>query len=442
MPEEIKIKTKYEFFKTDSKVKANAPESESTDRNPWVWVNAAKEGQVIGINNELFTITREGLESSVGTWKDGQIFNNHNDLVDGFKIYDDKFTSPFLSFLLDEEIAKRVENEGGGSIDALAIAIDDNKIRKMSGIGYSILSKGTTPSCTHEAGCGTILAHAPLADVNAKWSFDEGDYSIDELENACAWKDENKTDRAKEDYKFAFKLPNGTIVWDGLKTAMTALNETIQDVNIPSKDRNLIYNILATGYKLFDKEPPGLNLGIQSDAKNENKGGNKNMADEKREVVFTQEQVAEIKASAIEEVREQLGNEYKVGITDLETAQAAKVKELSDAHDKELETTRATAMKQATLMESVSTKYGLSEEAKKTLLDAKTIEDALTLFSTLEVATAEPVIAAKGGAKKGGGIIMGAGAEGTEKKIRKIEEVGSYDPRTQKWIPTYREEVI
>jgi hypothetical protein len=93
------------------------------------------------------------------------------------------------------------------------------------------------------------------------------------------------------------------------------------------------------------------------------------------------------------------------------------------------------------MIESLSTKFALSPEAKKTLIDAKSIEDVYTLLATLKVEKAEPVVAAEGGAK-GHGITMGSEIEANAPKTRKVEEIGSYNPHTGKYVPTYREELI
>ena len=352
MEKTIPFSTKYEFFGTEKDaIKGSAPTNDTVDKLPRVWINAAKEGQVLSINGHSCTMTKEGLESSLGTWKDGFIGEDHKLLTPGFKIYEDRFESPFLSFLLDKETAKRVEEAGGGSIDGIATHIKDNKILKMAGVGYSILSRGNTPSCTHEAGCG---------------------------------------------FPIAGEAPN-------------------------KEDRNL-----------------------ESESKIKNDGGKENMADEKHEpeTMFSTKQVAEIRAAAVAEVTNHLGNEYKAGVADLKTAQTAELKKLGDVHAAELIEQRTHVMEQATMMEKLGTMYALSDEAKKGLTEAKTLEEALTFFAGLKVEKAEPVIAAKDGGQTGGGIIMGGAAQDPGPKVRKVLEVGNFNPITQKWEDRYREEVI
>lgn len=383
MSKEIEFSSNYEFFNTDPKVIADAPNMNQVDSLPRVWVNGAKEGQVINVKGKICSMTREGLESSLGSWKDGIIFDNHSKQRAGFKIYDDRFESPFLAFLLDKVTADSLEKSGGGSIDGIALKIADNKILKMRGVGYSILEKGIVPSCTKEAGCGI-----PLAGNGTSANTDS---------------DENE------------------------------LNAILDNVNIPESAKESITNIVLE----LKSATSGKEIKI--------KGGIKNMVDtkeEKPEVSYTKDQVAEIRAAAVTDTTEQLGNEHKVAMAELETVQKTAMDELKTSHIKALETQRTEVQKQSAMIESLATKYGLSDEAKKGLTDAKTIEDALTLFAGLEVKQAEPIVAAEAGKPQGGGILMGAAIEGKKPEIRKIEEIGTWDPYTKQYVPTYREEVI
>jgi hypothetical protein len=451
MTEDVKFQTKYELFDEGAgSIKAGgaAPDPTIIDGLPRVWVNTAKEGQVIDVQGVICSMTREGLESSVGTWKDGKILDNHKTPRSGFKIYDDKFESPFLAFLLDEQTVKSLKDSGGGSIDAIATKVQDKKILKMAGVGYSILETGITPSCTKEAGCGIPIAGVtPLADVGTEWDFDKADYTIDQLEVACAWQNvtKPKDERTKEDYELAYKTADGKIVLGGVEAAMTALNEAPQDVNIPSKDRKSIYNILAAGYKLFDREPPELKSAIAAEAGLKKNGGIAmgEKEEEKEEVTFTSTQVADLKAAAVAEATETLVNAQKVAATDMETAHTAALKALGETHTAEMETQKIEVQRQTALVDQLATMYALSDEAKKGLTEAKSVEDVFTLFSTLKVEKAEPVIAAKGGkGTEGGGIVMGAVVEGKAPEVLKTEEVGTYDPYTRKYVPSFREEVI
>jgi hypothetical protein len=141
----------------------------------------------------------------------------------------------------------------------------------------------------------------------------------------------------------------------------------------------------------------------------------KKMADEKREkqeVSFSEDQVATMKAEAVKTVGEQLTATHKVEISDLEKAHAAE-----------------------------TTKFALSPDAKKALIDAKSVEDVYTLLATLKVEKAEPVVAAEGAAATGCGIVLGSEIEGKAPETVKIEQVGDYDPYTGKYKPSYREEL-
>jgi hypothetical protein len=414
-------------------------------------VGAAKEGQVIALKDGLGVITREGLESSVGTWKDGSIFDNHKTIKAGFTIHGDKFISPYLYFLLDEVIVAHLGKSAGGSIDALAMKVDGNKVIGMKGVGYSVISPGLVPSCTKEAGCGIPIAgEVKLADIDTEWDFKNQDYSLEQLEIASAWKDITKPqeERTEEDYKLVYKQPDGLIVWRGVHAAMSALNGDQQDVNISRKDRESVYDILSAAYKLFEKEPPELKQKIKGEIKN-NGGSKRKMADKtpevKPEVTFSPTQVAEIKAAAIAEVTEQLGNAHKVAVAGAEEAKTAEIQALTEAHTAELEAQRDAVTKQVGMVESLATQYSLSEDAKKVLTEAKTLEDALALFAGL---TITKPIAGKGAAEgtgsekpdKGGGVIEGAGKiEAKAPETIKVEEVGTFNPYTKKYEPTYRE---
>jgi hypothetical protein len=444
MPDELKIKTDYEIINAEGTGPSDIPIPLTQ------WIPAAKEGQVISLQDGLGVITREGLESSVGTWKNGNIFDNHKTLKAGFTIHGDKFISPYLYFLLDDIIVAHLGKSAGGSIDALAMKVDGNKVIGMKGVGYSVISPGLVPSCTKEAGCGIPIAgEVKLADIDTKWDFKNQDYSLEQLEIASAWKDITKPqeERTEEDYKLVYKQPDGKIVWRGVHAAMSILNRDQQDVNISREDRESVYDILSAAYKLFEKEPPELKQKSKVEIKN-NGGSKRKMVDKipevKPEVTFSPTQVAEIKAAAIAEVTEQLGNAHKAGVADMEAIKAAELKTLGEAHTAELEAQREAVTKQVGMVEALATQYSLSEEAKKALSDAKTLEDALALFAGLTIT--KPIAgkgAAEGGKEdKGGGVIEGAGKiEAKAPETVKIEEVGNFNPYTKKYEPTYREEL-
>ena len=416
----------------------------SSNLSDRVWVTAAKTGQIVQVGGKPKILTEEAILSSLNTWKRGDIIDDHMKVRAGFTIYGDRFENPFLVFLLDRVTAESVFNSAGGSIDGRATEIIEDKITKMEGVGYSILSKGLIPACPPEAGCGLPLTAAEprKAPLETKWDFNKVDYTLEQLEIACAWVDTTKPkeDRTKEDYKLAYKLPNGDIVWAGVHAAMAALNGARTPVNIPKSDREKVYNVLKVAYKLFDKEPPEL--------KAESKGGDKEIMDEKKgdpeEVRYSTAQMDERITAAVAAATEIADNAHKVELTDLKTAHEDALKLTDEAHTKELEDKQAEMFEHAVLIEKARHDYGLTDESFKTLKEAKTIDEIIALFTSLNIKKEADVAAAatKDGEKKEGdtGVVVGSAGAGIP-KVTKIEEVGSFNPYTKKWEPSFREEV-
>jgi hypothetical protein len=452
MSKEIQFQTEFKQFpeeKKDGEINASLDDPDVIDALPRKWIHSARAGQVINIGNKLFAITAEALKSSLGTWEKGIIFENHKDQKRGFKIYGTRYEDPFLDFLLDSDTLNELEKGTGGSIDAIATELKDDKVMKITGVGYSILNEGQMPSCTKAAGCGVPIAgEVKIAGIDTEWDFNRADYTLEQLEKACAWSDTSrpKDKLTKTDYKLGFKTPNGTIVFRGVVAAMAALNGARQDVNIPKGDVKTVYNILTAAYKLFNKEPPELKAAISAASESKDKGGSEEkMADkeEKSAETYTTKQVAEIRAAAVTEVTEQLVALEKVATGEAEKAHAAELKTLGEAHAAALVKQHDEVQKQTAMIETLSTKYALSDKAKEQLMGAKTMDEALTLFASLKVEKAEPVVEAEGGKVSGSGIVMGAGKiEAKAPKTVKVEEVGTYNPYTRKYEPTYREEMI
>jgi hypothetical protein len=362
-----------------------------------IWVTAAKTGQIVMVNGKPKILTKEAILSSLNTWKRGDIIDNHKTVRAGFTIYGDRFEDPFLVFLLDKVTAESVFENAGGSIDGRATEIIEDKITKMEGVGYSILSKGNIPACPPEAGCGLPVSAAEprKAPLETKWDFNKADYTQAQLERACAWVDTTKEERTKEDCKLAYKLPNGDIVWAGVHTAIAALNGARTPVNIPKSDREKVYKVLKVAYKLFDKQSPELKAEIKA----ESKGGDKEIMDEEKadhkEVRYSTTQLDERISAAVTAATEIADNAHKVELADIEKVHTDALRSTEESHKKELEDKQAGMFEHAVLLEKTRQMLGLTEEAFAKMKAAKTPDEILTLVTSLNIKKEADVAASR-----------------------------------------------
>jgi hypothetical protein len=245
-----------------------------------------------------------------------------------------------------------------------------------------------------------------------------------------------------------------TLVEEGKLRTMSGVGYSILDKDkVPACTKEAGCGIAAEGAAIKEGENVNIEGGITNpnikpvvdegelDKKEEDEKHMADKGEEKEEVSFSEAQVATIKAEAAKELTDKMTASHTLAMNDLETAHAAEIKTLGETHVTELETQREEVQKHVEMVESLSTKFALSPEAKTALIDAKSAEDVYTLLETLKVTKAEPVVAAEGANTTGCGIVLGSEIEGKAPETINVEQVGDYDPYTGKYVPSFREEL-
>jgi|LGOV01.1.fsa_nt_gb cation transport regulator ChaB len=191
--------------------------------------------------------------------------------------------------------------------------------------------------------------------------------------------------------------------------------------NIPTKDKG----------ELVTAEEPGY-------VKSQLGGGHKDMADkvdkaDKVEpVTYTSEQLNEQVAGALESAKEASDNALKVAVSDaVETQKIENDKVIDgltqekDATEKKLAEIAKVAVEQRCAI--FKQRNGLKEGDELLTRFAQVGEDAQVLMN--EIDFRPPQVA---------GASSGTVSDGSA-DIESVEEIGTYNPYTQKWEPTYRE---
>lgn len=121
------------------------------------WFPVAKVGQRTRMSDGVVrTLTKEALESSVDTWKNGRITQDHDSTKPDFHISSARFEEPFLYMQFEDKATLdfvTCDKASGRSIEFLSTDFDDNYIKEGNGIGLSVLFSPKTPACTGDMGC-------------------------------------------------------------------------------------------------------------------------------------------------------------------------------------------------------------------------------------------------------------------------------------------------
>ena len=121
------------------------------------WFPVAKVGQRTRMSDGVVrTLTKEALESSVDTWKNGRITQDHESTKPDLHIGSARFEEPFLYMQFEDKATLdyvTCDKASGRSIEFLATDFDDNSMKAGNGIGLSVLFSPIKPACTGDMGC-------------------------------------------------------------------------------------------------------------------------------------------------------------------------------------------------------------------------------------------------------------------------------------------------
>ena len=137
------------------------------------WIPVAKANQTKRFEDGgKVILTEEALKRSVDSWKNGNIIINHLESVDGLKIQDAKYETPFLYMQFDANTEKLFRNTDatGWSVqfDPESLKLDGERIIDCVGVGISILYPPHTPTCTPEMGCNETYAFEMYNEFEGK----------------------------------------------------------------------------------------------------------------------------------------------------------------------------------------------------------------------------------------------------------------------------------
>ena len=220
-------------------------ESEAETTGKWIPVAKANQTKQLG-NGSKVILTEEALIRSLNSWKTGEITINHMEPVDGLKILDAKYETPFLYMQFDPNTEKLFRNTDatGWSVefDPDSMQFDGEKIIDGAGVGVSILYAPHIPTCTPEMGCNETYAFEMYNEFEGK---------------TLSAKNETELKAIAEDVKKGFER-----LWDLLKGITTPKENKKEGENQERKNlekkkmekvEELTSNLEATKMELANK---------------------------------------------------------------------------------------------------------------------------------------------------------------------------------------------